>query len=311
MPGKQVELGAEFMHGDATAIAVLAARHRLRLWWLCTWAQVCRLPCHAVGLSSVSWPRRWRCGCGCGSRGTSDCSCALTRACAGGVTPGRWRPAFREGPRRRMCLLLRGRRSQVRAEPHAQARARMIAVLRDADRWCAAWPVLRLARFDEIDEDQETLHEALWSISEADEGAFVGKHGRRNVTQVRSTRQCCPRDARCGSPLPHTGLIPVLRSPLPPLPAEPSSCATAACRSVCGAWRTRGSAIPPATSPRTCPWPTCTASRACACALAALSRRPAPWVSKQRRFTEAVWAVPGAVSGVGVRAWEPQVREGR
>ena len=86
MAGKQVELGAEFMHGDATAIAVLAARHRLRLWWLCTWAQVRRwrrVPCaHAAA------PRVCRCGAA-----VDTAPRPLQRA----FPTGRWRPAFGEG----------------------------------------------------------------------------------------------------------------------------------------------------------------------------------------------------------------------
>ena len=40
MKGKQVELGAEFLHGDTTPLMDLVAKHGLKVWWLCTWAQV-------------------------------------------------------------------------------------------------------------------------------------------------------------------------------------------------------------------------------------------------------------------------------
>lgn len=40
MKGKEIEVGAEFMHGDTTPLMDLVRKHKLNLWWLCTWAQV-------------------------------------------------------------------------------------------------------------------------------------------------------------------------------------------------------------------------------------------------------------------------------
>ena len=197
MAGKQVELGAEFMHGDATAIAVLAARHRLRLWWLCTWAQVRglrRVPCAhapaprvcaAVALLLTLHPGRCNARSPQGDGGplsekAPDGGCAYyyvgaDHKCVGSAAL----PAFRRSGDHRACRKFTANGGPTHLAPHSRCVYGTVHTPRDM-----VWR--RLARFDEIDEDQEALHEALWSISEADEGAFVGKPGKRNVCEVRA-----------------------------------------------------------------------------------------------------------------------------